>query len=60
MTDFDAGFTYSAMNYVNSRCNKYLNICLYMCVCVWRCIYIHDLQAAVSSREEEGTKSVPT
>lgn len=56
MTDFDAGFTYSAMNYVNSRCNKYLNICLYVCVF----IYIHDLQAAVSSREEEGTKSVPT
>lgn len=29
---------------------KYMFI--YVCVCAWRCIYIHDLQAAVSSGQK--------
>lgn len=36
---------------------KYMFI--YVCVCVWRCIYIHDLQAAVSSGPEGVQKVCP-
>lgn len=53
MTDFDAGFTYSSYELCKQSMQQVLNY-MFMCVCVY--IYIHDLQAAVSSGQRRYKK----